>query len=374
MKKRFYAKLLLVLFCLMSLNIFLPIPVNADTGPKPSVVINFNGLTDKICYGTLLSSTSSTGPSSAWNGEESSAIHNENESYEYVDYGYDIWKAFVDYKDEDGYYFLQEAWNVSETKSLSWTYYPPQKFKILLYFPETNTYAVSGICERYAFDTYYTVDVDEAAITATNYDQTNSTDARLDAFRSYNFRREAISLIIRVCITIVIEIVIALLFGINKFKQILTILCVNLITQILLNLSLNTLSYRTHYITYILLYIIIELLIIAIEAAVYCKVFKVIAESETPQLKLNIKTADEDLQINVGEQPFCKTENGQFCTVNLKGSDSEEKTEIKLSGALLSKIFDKRNSNLKYIIYAILANALSFVFGLGLYLYIPQLF
>lgn len=46
----------------------------------------------------------------------------------------------------------------TETSEFKWTYYPPQRFKILVYFPETDSFAVSGIYERYAFDSYYKVD------------------------------------------------------------------------------------------------------------------------------------------------------------------------------------------------------------------------
>lgn len=40
----------------------------ADLGPKPSVVINFENMSDELCYGTLLSQQPSTGPSSVWDG------------------------------------------------------------------------------------------------------------------------------------------------------------------------------------------------------------------------------------------------------------------------------------------------------------------
>ena len=124
---------------------------SADTGSEASVRINFENMGDELCYGTLLSKNPSTGPNSAWDGDEDH-IYNE-----LIDL--DIWRAFVEYEDADGYYFLQIGWKVNEKKELAWTYYPPDNFKILLYYPETNKYVVSGICERYAFDTYYTVDM-----------------------------------------------------------------------------------------------------------------------------------------------------------------------------------------------------------------------
>ena len=95
----------------------IPINVRADVGPKPSIHIAFDGLGEELCYGTLLSQNDSTGPSSAWDGTEEHA----------------------------------------------WTYYSPKSFKILLYFPEQGVFVTSGIYERYAFDSYYTVDMSERA-------------------------------------------------------------------------------------------------------------------------------------------------------------------------------------------------------------------
>ena len=155
-------KWLTILICLVLAVSLFPITASADTGPKPSVRITFENLGDEECWGTLLSSKKSTGPSSAWDGNGEDARHNENPNgqYDWQDFGYDVWKAFVDYDEKDDYYFLQEAWQINETKELAWTYYPPNEFKILLYFPETEEYAVSGVYERYAFDSYFTVNMD----------------------------------------------------------------------------------------------------------------------------------------------------------------------------------------------------------------------
>lgn len=145
MKNRKLTRVFTALLCAVLVMMVFPITASADTGPKPSVRITFENLGTEECWGTLLSSKPSTGPSSAWNGNEEDAQHNENPNgyYSYQKFGYDIWKAFVDYDEKDDYYFLQEAWQINETKELAWTYYPPNEFKILLYFPETGEYAVN---------------------------------------------------------------------------------------------------------------------------------------------------------------------------------------------------------------------------------------
>ena len=93
-----FSRCFAVVLCLFLILPLLPSVVYADTGPKPSVRVQFTGLGDAECYATLLSKHASTGPESAWNGEEELA--NPNHLPE------EIWRAFVDHADPDGYYFL----------------------------------------------------------------------------------------------------------------------------------------------------------------------------------------------------------------------------------------------------------------------------
>lgn len=256
--KRKLSQLIIVFLCMVML---FPIGVNADTGPKPSVRIKFENMGDELCYGTLLAKEESTGPASAWDGKE------ENINLSFVDR--DIWEAFVNYEDSDGYYFLQWAWIVSDTKELSWTYYPPNEFKVLLYYPETNTFMVSDVCKRYAFDTYYTVDMDGIEIGSIKYDENLSSNQRLEAFKSYEFKNEVKALGCRMLITVVVEVLIGLLFKFRN-KELLYILFINVITQIILNVLLNIYTGFGYYFVYLSL----ELLVFVIEAIFYCLMFK----------------------------------------------------------------------------------------------------
>lgn len=264
-------KLLAGFLCLvLTLLFFAPVGANADMGPKASVRILFENMGDELCYGTLLSEWESTGPSSVWDGTEEYAQHNENENYSWAAFDYETWKAFVEYEDPDGYYFLQEGWAVSETKEIAWTYYPPNRFKILLYYPETGTFVSSGIYEKYAFDTYYTVDMDGVAIGSVEYNEELSTDERIEAYRSYNYRIEVISLIARIVATIVVEMMLALLFGFRKKKQLLLLAGVNTATQIILNVLLNIINFNSGEWAFVFFYVLLELLVFGLEAVVYC--------------------------------------------------------------------------------------------------------
>lgn len=274
MKTKRFISVLTMMLCSLTVIMIFPVTANADMGPKASVRIIFENMGSELCYGTLLSQKPSTGPASVWDGNEEYARHNENENYDNETFDYRTWKAFVEYKDTDGYYFLQEGWTVSETKQISWTYYPPDSFKILLYYPETQTFVVSGIYERYAFDTYYTVDMNGVNIGSVNYNEEMSTDERIEAYRSYNFRVEIISLIARILITIAIETVIALLFGFRKKNQFVLLIAVNTATQILLNVILNVINYSSGELAFTVFYILLEIAVFVIEALLYCRFLK----------------------------------------------------------------------------------------------------
>ncbi len=284
MKSEKFTRIITTLMCVLMAMMIFPITASADTGPKPSVRITFENLGDELCYGTLLSSKPSTGPSSAWDGTEEDARHNENSNgyYDWQDFGYDVWKAFVDYDEKDEFYFLQEAWQINETKELAWTYYPPNEFKILLYFPETGEYAVSGVYERYAFDSYFTVNMDDAK-PSVDYNEELSSDDRLNAYKSYNYSVEIGSLVARILITIVIEMAIALLFGYREKKQLLLLAGVNSGTQIILNVLLNIVNYNSGEMAFVVLYILFELIVFAIEAVLFYHFLNKISIKQKPK-------------------------------------------------------------------------------------------
>ncbi len=260
MTKKFLGWLccLIAVFAICSVSLS-PINANADTGPKPSVRIVFENMGEQDCYGTLLSKYRSTGPASAWDGEEDSVYLNGLDR--------EIWEAFVNYEDGDGYYFLQTAWHCSETKQLNWTYYPPDSFKILLYYPESDTFVSSGIYERYAFDSYFTVTMEGM----------EGGQILLTAQKSYDYTWELFSLVCRILITVLLEIGIALLFGFRGRKLLLTILGVNVVTQVTLNVILNVINYHQGFLAFLLGYFFLEFLVFVIETIAYAFLFKRVA-------------------------------------------------------------------------------------------------
>lgn len=254
---------------------------SADTGPKPSVSVTFENMGDELCYGTLLSKTPSTGPARAWDGTEDGKY-----IYEGTDEA--VWRAFVEFKDEDGFYFLQWFWRADEKKTLNWTYYPPQTFKILLYYPDRATksgaadnsaggatrdsettaasgaFCVSDILKRYAFHSYYFVDMRNVQ------SETIGTIAKISVTQGYDYSAEALGFFVRFIITLGVETLLALAFGLRTKRAFLTVLAANGATQILLNLLLNVQLHFNNVYGVFPLYFFAELLVFVAEAALYC--------------------------------------------------------------------------------------------------------
>ena len=261
-------RLMSMLLCMVLVLAVCPVPAHADTGPKPSVQVTFENMDDRLCYGTLLSQTESTGPAFVWDGDE-----------EHInlwgDQDLEIWRAFVDYEDGDGFYFLQWFWRCDETKELTWSYYPPQTFKILLYYPETGEFLVSGICERYAFDSYFTLDVGQM-----------SAEPLPVAKRSYDYTREIAGLIVRVILTVLVELGVAWLFGFRKKELLLLIVAANVVTQVAFNVALNVIYNAQGPWAAVFYYVVLEPVIFVIEAVVYCLLFNRFSEMKHSRTKI----------------------------------------------------------------------------------------
>ena len=242
-------KVCFILLCAFIMTFASASTAYGDMGPKPSVVIDFTGLEGRTYYVTLLSETKTTGPYSAIK---------ESGQYDYRykkgDKDYDIFLKFAGYNDKDGFYFLQFFQDCTLTHQFSWTYYPPNVFKILIYFPDTDSFITSGVSERYAFDSYFTARVSGSEITLE---------------KSYDYTDEIISLIIRIVLTIGAEVGIALLFGFRERRQIHFIMLVNVITQVMLNLALNIINYLSGEMAFIAFYFLLEILVFVIEAILY---------------------------------------------------------------------------------------------------------
>ena len=170
---------------------------------------------------------------------------------------YDAFLAFADYRDPDGFYFLEETFWVVEGE-FSWGYYPPQNFKILLYFPDTGELVCSERLECFAFRSDYRV--------------TLNPDGSLGEVQCLTHTAEKLrAFCLRAGLTALAELLLALAWGYRTKKAVLLILWTNLITQILLNLvlALAADSSGVGSIRYGLVFVFMELVVFLTEALIY---------------------------------------------------------------------------------------------------------
>ena len=262
MKKRLFS-----LVCAALLLAAMALPAGADTGPKPSVEVAILGLEGRDCWATLLSEVPSNGPNqSLWReNEEGEWVRRENVTpwHSLGDPEYPAWSAFRAWEEEQqDWFFLEEVWDASEG-SFRWGYYPPSVFQIALWFPEEDALVLSGACERYAFDSYYTLDLTGVEL------EPGGAVTGLQADHSYDYVWQGISLALRFVLTVAVEVGIAWLIGLRSNRQQAVILAVNLVTQLALNIGLNWIAYQDGAGQLFLRYAAMELGVFAAEAALY---------------------------------------------------------------------------------------------------------
>ncbi|MEG0592100.1 MAG: hypothetical protein RR512_02235 [Coprobacillus sp.] len=147
----------------------------------------------------------------------------------------------------------------SDNSRFDWTYFPPNSFKILFYFPDIDHFVISDeIFERYAFDSYYSVD-----ISGTDKDMTMNVTSNI------LYTEQGQSLFIRVLITLFIEIFVAFGFGFKSKKQLSFIILTNILTQIILNVMLGTMNLSMYM---FVSYFLGEAVVFLIEIMIYKKV------------------------------------------------------------------------------------------------------
>lgn len=250
-----------LVFFVIVLAVFWAAPayVSADVGPKESVVLTFKGEKRRdTFYVTLLSRGRqlSMGPYLPVSSQE------ENR-YRPGDGEYEIWEKFASYRAPEGFYFRQ-YFKLCTQDVFEWPAYPPEEFKILLYFPEEDTFALSGGTYKvYAFSSYYSVDLD-------NVDLSEDTIiGKSQVSESYDYTWEIFSLAVRVVLTILLEVLIGILFGYRGKRQLQVILTANVATQLLLNILLNLANYYRGALSFVLNYIWLEVVVISVEALWY---------------------------------------------------------------------------------------------------------
>lgn len=241
----------------------------ADFGPKPSVVVEFENAGDQEYYVTLVAKEDKLGsPYSRVTAED------QPETDDIA-----IWNRLVAYDDPDGMVFAGNVQKLTGDGAYVWGYYPPSEFRVLIYFPDTDSFVESSeILEQYAFDSYYQMDFNDLP------ENWNDAVAAIPVTRKYNLVWQITAFLLRLAVTVVIESLLAVLFGFKGKRQMLLVLVVNCVTQLAMNLLILDESVGL-FVFYVLQYALIEVGVILTEGLVYCLALPKLA---TPEQNRNI--------------------------------------------------------------------------------------
>lgn len=241
----------------------------ADFGPKPSVVVEFENAGDQKYYVTLVAKEDKLGsPYSRVTAED------QPETDDIA-----IWNRLVAYEDPDGMVFAGNVQKLTGDGAYVWGYYPPSEFRVLIYFPDTDSFVESSeILEQYAFDSYYQMDFNDLP------ENWNDAVAAIPVTRKYNLLWQITAFLLRLAVTVAVECLLAVLFGFKGKRQMLLVLAVNCATQLAMNLLILDESVGL-FVFYVLKYALIEVGVILAEGLVYCLALPKLA---TPEQNRNI--------------------------------------------------------------------------------------
>ena len=241
----------------------------ADFGPKPSVVVEFENAGDQEYYVTLVAKEDKLGsPYSRVTAED------QPETDDIA-----IWNRLVAYEDPDGMVFAGNVQKLTGDGAYVWGYYPPLEFRVLIYFPDTDSFVESSeILEQYAFDSYYQMDFNDLP------ENWNDAVAAIPVTRKYNLLWQITAFLLRLAVTVAVECLLAVLFGFKGKRQMLLVLAVNCATQLAMNLLILDESVGL-FVFYVLKYALIEVGVILAEGLVYCLALPKLA---TPEQNRNI--------------------------------------------------------------------------------------
>ncbi len=245
MKKRILC-LLLSVFLLLP---WLAVPARADAAPKPTVSVRvLPGGGERIIV-TLLALEEGWGP----NGDCTEGDFDEDAAAE---------RAFARYAAENGLHFWGQTWEYD----VAWNYYPPEQFHVAVYYPDSGVLLVSReSVSRYAFHSDFRVTLPRLSEDA----QSGIVDMAIR--RDTDWMEEGWEFFLRVLLTLLVELFLALVWKYRGSEQLRCILRVNLLTQVGLNVLLWMWYWFDGPLNALLRLAIAEVVVLAVEAWLYLR-------------------------------------------------------------------------------------------------------
>ena len=202
MKKRAISLLLAVLLLLP----VMALTASADCGPKPSTLISVRAGGGEYCVVTLLAREENNGPH--WPVEADEEPSDRIKQDEML---LESWNAFLDYRDPDGYHF----WGNIYEGAVTWGYFPPENFKIAVYYPGYDVLWVSeDSYARYAFHSDFRLNLPAVGAGA------RSGEVDMVGRKTSDLPSELAGLLLRVILTLAVELALARVFGFREKEHI----------------------------------------------------------------------------------------------------------------------------------------------------------
>lgn len=241
----FYLLLCIFVFSFLSNSI----KVSADIGPKPASYITIKGIEGD--YVACFAAKDASGPNfdyDSWLKYETGIEYN----------------SIMKYSDEDGFKWITRYFKCSGTQEISFTYYCPSEYKIVIYQNDEFLIA-TDILEMYAFTTYYEIDFSKGIF---------ASQENIEVKNTYDYFNEILNLVIRVVLTLLIEIGLFFLFKLYTKRNLRIAIIVNLATQIFLNVAVNIELFYSGFLLAMILLFVLEVFILIIESVLYQALFK----------------------------------------------------------------------------------------------------
>lgn len=268
MGKRKIRVMLCVLLSAITAVLMLSVSASADSGPKPSINVIIKNVGSETCYATMISDRSYGFKYISLNGSENGVtdVIMDNwgsygkEGFIINDPIYDIFSAYAE-KDS----FEYSAWYAKlgmGANEIEWSYRSPDHFKLVLYYPDSDRFEESQVCDCFAYNSTFIAELsDSGEITAVWEDD--------------NIIYRILSILVLIVVNLLIELGLALLFKFRKKFHIITIIITNLITQGSLFIWLNF-RILTHGagIFEMFGYLIAEVVILVVEMTAYSIIFR----------------------------------------------------------------------------------------------------
>lgn len=235
-----------------------PVKTKADIGPKPSLTVKVTGANAKK-YTITFIGTRARGPN---------ITYEQWREHQKDDYHLGDYHPIMEYVDSEGYMWVGHHQTLEGDGEFTWGYYPPRDFKILILTEDGKFYSSKAL-SAYAFNSYYKIDFNKLSFDeAKNIGQINFVK------NNYNYGLEIISFLIRLSLTIGIELALALLFRYRSKRHLVIILITNAITQLFLNIGLNLVTYFQGILLALIFYTVAEIFITLTESIFYATMFK----------------------------------------------------------------------------------------------------